>query len=227
MYKSKKAFTLVELLLALSLAAVVMAALYSIFFAGSKLFQRASPQNQVSFKAYRILEDLSRELEGAVSYDTSQSYPQMKIFSCEDNTIQFLNPTDEGLKVVRYFLENVSQAGWSGTKIGQTYKKNVKTEVNSIKADFTKENLVREEESLVEFLNADGKPEGKRKILNKSVRQGSLKFTCRYPETRQDSEAQVVIFPESVTVAFEILTDDKKAGQQKFTRDIFIFNRGL
>ncbi len=99
-----KAFTLVELLLALIIFAIIAVSLYSMFSNGLKVHVRA----QDIGKTYRQLglayDLLENDLQKAINYDFSGSYPDKKSFTGEPNRLQMMVPEDGNLWVIEYFL---------------------------------------------------------------------------------------------------------------------------
>ena len=125
MRKINSAFTLIELLLGLSIFSVVSLCLYASFSTGIHLSRRSEKNNKIYREIRWALEQMSLDLENAVFYDFSNSYPGKLSFIGEDEKISFLLPSDEGLKVVSYYHMKPSESKIHQTLIGKTYSKNV------------------------------------------------------------------------------------------------------
>jgi len=85
----KKAFTLIELLIAVSIFAVVAVALYSTFYAGVSIWRRSSEGGDIHQQIKYALDDVTRELRNAV-YITSDE-ESIYVFSARYDEISFVS----------------------------------------------------------------------------------------------------------------------------------------
>ena len=148
----KNGFTLIELILAISIFAIIGLTVYSIFASSIKISAYSEGQGDVYRQSRWILDLMSRELEAAVNYDFSNSYEDLSPFSGNKDEIRFLIRTDEGLKSVKYYLILPESSQIHEVVIGKKYKKNVDIDLENETAE-QDYYLVREEKSFVDFLN--------------------------------------------------------------------------
>ncbi len=76
MKKNNHAFTLIELLLGLSIFALIALSVYSVFWGGMRMTRKAKHLNPIYREMRLALDLLSVELENMVPYDFSGSTPQ-------------------------------------------------------------------------------------------------------------------------------------------------------
>lgn len=104
--KTSYGFTLIEILLSLSIFSIVLLSLYGSFWAG----MRINAQTQEGRYAYRsiawVFQEMSNELQQAVAYTSDQGFSG---FQGSSNEITFLFPSSEGLRQIRYFLKPQEQ----------------------------------------------------------------------------------------------------------------------
>ena len=150
--KNKRAFTLVEVLLAVSLFSIVAVTSYSIFWSGMRIGHQTETSKNLYRQAYWSLELMTKELENAVSYDFSASYPDKQAFVGTKGNISFLIEGEDGLKVVRYYLLAEDEGEVHQTIVHyQAYKENVQVTqyINEEEPEFL---LIREEVSFRDYL---------------------------------------------------------------------------
>ncbi|MBM3251331.1 MAG: prepilin-type N-terminal cleavage/methylation domain-containing protein, partial [Candidatus Omnitrophica bacterium] len=104
--KSLKGFTLIEILIVLTIFSVVALSLYSTFFSGTSVWRRSEDLNRIYQEARWSLDTIANELRNAVILDYSNIYPDFVVFEGGSDKISFLGITDDGIKKISYFLEN-------------------------------------------------------------------------------------------------------------------------
>ncbi|MFH1655811.1 MAG: prepilin-type N-terminal cleavage/methylation domain-containing protein [Candidatus Omnitrophota bacterium] len=99
-------FTFIEILIALTIFAIVAVSLYSTFFSGTSVWKRSEDENRIYQEARWSLDTIAKELRNAIILDYSKSYPDFIIFEGNPDSISFFNATDEGIRKISYFLES-------------------------------------------------------------------------------------------------------------------------
>ena len=119
----QKAFTLIELLLALIIFSMGALIIYGTFSGGLLISQRSEGQGEVYREARISLELMTKELESMVPYDFTASSPEGTALKGDENKISFIVPTENGLKRISYYLISPEQRQIKTTVLGKTYKK--------------------------------------------------------------------------------------------------------
>jgi len=172
----KKSFTLIELLLALSLFSLIALTVYNVFFSGMRLNARSESVNKIYREARWTLDQIAKELENFTTYDLSASYPDLDTFVGKDKEIQFILAAPTGLKVVRYTLQSPTVEKIHKTIIGKRTSKLSSFVVNKEEKEEKVNVFIREEMPLVDYLSANGVFEGPIEILSAQVKKDGLKF---------------------------------------------------
>ena len=225
--KKNSAFTLIELLLGLSIFALIIVSIYSVFWGGIRLSRRAQEQGDVYREARWALELIDQELQNAVLYNFTKSYKDKTAFSGEKNQLTFILAKEDGLKVVTYHLVSPEQGQIHKVSIGETITHNVDTVIKSSTTEAKINYLVREELKFVDYLNnvADSKDT---QILATNVSQDSLKFSFASQEGKENKKIvwkstwNTVDLPFTVRVAINLQSLEKPYRRLALTKDIFL-----
>ena len=182
--KNNKAFTLIELLLGLSIFSLIVVCLYSTLFGGIQLSHRSQKQGDIFREVRWALSWMSKDLENMVSYNFSNSYPDKSAFMGDAKQITFIMPTPDGLKVISYYLAQPQEGSIHRVLIGQTYQKNVS---GMTKFEETTKNdvLIREEKNFIDYLQETDQKKGDIEIVASNVKEHSLKISYAYQETKE------------------------------------------
>lgn len=164
----KGGFTLLEVLLGLSIFLIISAGLYTALIQGIKIQQRTEQKNIINREATRIMGQLTRDLENMIYYDFSNSYPFLRPFQGKDNRLSLILVKDSRLKVISYYLEPKS----SGSSQEESC-------------------LIREETPFWESLQTASKINGEAKILGSHLKAQSLRFWYAYLE-KNGNEPQFI-----------------------------------
>jgi len=105
MKKYSKAFTFIEILIALTIFSIIALSLYSTFFSATSVWKRSADENRLYQEARWSLETIAKELRNAIILDYRKSYSDFSVFEGNSNSISFLCVTEDGIKKVSYFLE--------------------------------------------------------------------------------------------------------------------------
>lgn len=217
-----RGFTLVELLLALTIFAIVAATVYNTFASGLKLQERSSGRHKIYQEARWAMSVMARDLEQLIQYDFSRSYPELKSFVGSSDKWQGIVPSAQGLTLVRYHLQELPQGSVYQTIVGEKYSGN-KTVVVSLREEAQRpQMLIREESPLVDyFRGVSASAESQSDVLCAHIKEGSLKFY--YPYAADEEAARIEwkqewpsdSIPQAVRVEWTFLPSEKH--QEPFT----------
>ncbi len=223
-------FTLLELLLGVSIFAIVMVSVYNTFSGAMRLNEQAQVISRTHREANWSLDKMVEDLENMVNFDFSGSDPNKAAFTGSSDTVELIVPTNEGLKAVRYSLQGAEVKGVHKVIIGQHTKKNVKVDVNKTVADLRMTNLLREEKSFAAAANNDAQDEGSGvEILSSHVQEKSLKFSYAYQEGEGEN-TQIVwkdtwsdkVIPGGVRIEMTFLSPDEKQEPLSVVREALV-----
>ncbi|MFC1593926.1 type II secretion system protein J [Candidatus Omnitrophota bacterium] len=107
--RAASGFTLLELLITLTIFSLIVLSLYSTFASGISVWRRSEDANMIYQEARLVLDAMARDLTRAVVYDFSDTYPEIIAFDGTETEVAFLMATDSGLKRIRYGLTDPEQ----------------------------------------------------------------------------------------------------------------------
>ncbi len=218
-----KAFTLIELLLGLTIFSMIALIIYGTFSGGLLINERSEGQGEVTRESKISLELMAKELENMVPYDFSVSSAEETAFKGEENKISFIVPTDNGLKRISYYLLSPEQRQIKTTVMGKTYKKNVSVITKQEETSRLKY-LVREEADFKSSGNSS--QDTQIEILATHVTEDGLRFSYAYieDETSQEitwkNEWKLQDIPLSVRIEINFLKSSK--GDLRVVKDVLI-----
>ncbi len=223
----QKGFTLIELLLGLTIFSLIITCIYSTLAGGIHLSRRSQQQNDIYREMRWSLNWMSKDLENMVPYNFTNSYPE--IFACmgDDKKITFLLPTDDGLKVVSYYLASTQGGSIHKVTIGQTYKKNVST-MTKYEEKYRVDSLVREEFDFADYLQDPAQAKGEIEIVASNVRENGLKYSYGYLEGEKSATVawknnwSSNNLPRYVRIDIDFQSAQKPFQLHSLTKDIWI-----
>jgi len=170
-----RGFTLIELLLSLALFSIVAVIVYSTFSAGLQLNRRSNDHNDMYRQARWSLEIIKKDLENMVAYDFKNSYGEERIaFEGNKDTLKLILPTEDGLKVIRYYLTTQENDRIHKEIVRQATSKNVTVTTSEFGAEEALF-LVREEIDFVDFLSDENK-QGELEVIGSMMKRDGLNF---------------------------------------------------
>lgn len=228
MKNTTKAFTLIEVLLGLTIFSIIALSLYSTFNIGMLLNRRSDEGNVIFREARWSFDRLSNDLQNMRPYNFSNSYSSKTAFVGENSKVSFILATSDGLKVVSYSLKSPEYGSVFKTIIGQRQTHNTNI-ISRFEEKSDVELLVREETSLAGSLQSDKKGNTDYDTLSINIKKDSLKFLYAYIEG-QEENAKVVwkdswdreYFPSLIRVALAFESKDKSKGPLIIQKDIYI-----
>jgi len=225
--KNKSAFTLIELLLGLTIFALISATAYSVFSGGIKLSNRADKHNLVYREANMAFDLMALDIKNAVNYNFTNSDPEKSPFVGEEHFISFLHATEDGLKVISYHLITPQFDSIYRTIIEGAYRRNIDIVTGSISTDRVNY-LIREEQMLIDYLNEGIDDKKDIEVIATKVRARGLRFRFGY---MIDEEAQAVEYreqwdnpfvPSSIKIEMDFVNEREKNLSFTLARDIYI-----
>ena len=228
--KRLKAFTLVELLLGLTIGSIILLSVYNMFWQATKLDDKMRHVHENYSEVLMADQALSHDLENAIPMDLSGSYPDAKIFDGQKTEFSFLTQTPKGIKRVRYYSGLWDQGAVSRSMIGRVVNESGNAGSYS-RGSIPVEFLLREESSLADWLN-DTANDTSIQIVAAGIKKES--FNCHYARFVKNlyTEGSKSIeykdawedkgLPMSVSCDFTLYDPKKPEQGLMFKRDIFL-----
>ena len=222
-------FTLVELLLGLTISTIIGLSVYNMFWQAMKLDDKMRHVHENYTEVLMADHALSHDLENAIKLDFSGSYPDLRIFDGQKTEFSFLTQTPKGIKRVRYY---------SGLLDGAVAKSMIGRVVNESshatgepKGSLPIEFLLRQESSLPDWLN-----EMTNNTSTQIVAAGFKKesFNCQYASFSKDLHtvgSKAIDYTDTwdkkglpLAVSCNFVLYDPKSPEEgiAFKRDIFL-----
>ncbi|MDD5449839.1 MAG: type II secretion system protein, partial [Candidatus Omnitrophica bacterium] len=115
--KRNKGFTLMELLVAVSIFAVIAVSLYSIFSGGIQIWKRQEKGFVYNHTVRLVFDTMARELRNAINYSqapqaaTAETQAEMKLlkFTGEEKKLTFITLGGTEIEKVDYIFEETAQ----------------------------------------------------------------------------------------------------------------------
>lgn len=233
---NRQAFTLIELILGLSLLTVVMLTIYSVFWGGIRLGYKSESAQDIYRQAYMSLDLMTRELENMVRYSFKESYPEKSAFKGSKDRITFLSPTPEGLKAISYYLLAEDYGTVHKTIVNyNAYKKNTRVSLRDPTAEATKI-LVRQEREFARYVNDDGKEDKLAdddglEVIAIRVKADGLRFSYGSMETAEEGGPGTYTWleewngnelPLGIKIDLELVTPEESEKVVQFTKEVLI-----
>ena len=221
-------FTLIEILLGLTIFSIIAVSLYSTFSSGIQLSRRSDDSGRIYREATLIFDRLATDLQSAQYYSFDNSYPQLLAFAGAGDQLTFFVPSEKGLRSVSYFLRDPQNDFVYKTIIAKRSAR-PQTIISNFEEKESRDLLVREERPFVDFLQQSPEPSPDREILSSRIQEGSLKFSYAY--LKKQGEALETVWqdswslhypPSGVRVTLTFVNSEKSKGPVTLTRDLFI-----
>ncbi len=220
-------FTLLEVLLGLTVFAVIAVSLYSTFSSALQLQRRAQLLNRTYREANWSLGRIAKDLENMRPYDFTGSYSDKAAFVGKRDRLMLLSATEHGLKVVSYYIALPEDAHIHSVVIGKKMSKNEAVTFRRTQEAEKAAFLVREVSDFADFLSDRVDEESRDiEILSSRILTDGLKFRYAYEPSGTDQaidwreEWTKKYTPAGVQVEMTLLS---LAGtRMPFARDVFI-----
>lgn len=235
MRQGQQGFTLVELILGLSLLSVVMLTLYSVFWGGIRLGYKTDASQEIYRQAYWTLDVMGKEIENLVKYTFSESYENKFCFVGQPHKITFMSATPEGLKAVSYFLISEDYGTLHKTIVNyKAYKKNVRVDIRHYEGE-PAQILVRREVTFADYVSQTDDEEIETdddlEVIAVGVKPEGLSFTYGSMGEAQEGEAANLTWldewqsnelPLSVNVKLDLIPPDEPEQIASFENEVLI-----
>ena len=228
-----RGFTLIEILLALSLISILAGSLYATYAAGIQIHKRAQKIETWSRAAFWSFDAMALDLENMLPYrdpDAPAETPD-DFFEGTSSGLKLLRASEAGFKEVRYFLKDPDYGTVHKVIVGRrATASHVPVHVLRTEENLRVQLLVREERA---FPSEDGQtdvPLGEGlEILNRYVLKDSLKFFFA-EVTRGSGQDDVhwetawkkTAFPSLVRVEMTLVNPQSPEETVDLQKDIFI-----
>lgn len=223
-WRSKKAFTLIEMLLALSIVSIISLCIYNTFASGVQLNLRSEQHNKIYREANLAFSLIAKELANAASYDFSNSYLGKKDFYGEEDKITFLLATQDGLKAISYYLSAPEEGKIQETLIGNTYSENVSAVVLRNEVEVRENYLIREELPFVQYLTGSEKYVEK-EIISKHIKEDGLRFFYGASGNEKERSSKLhTNIPSAISLEIDFMSKSSAKDSLTLRRDIYIPN---
>lgn len=169
---TKKAFTLIELLLGLTIFAMIGAGLYSLF-GGVLRLEKKLKGIHAHYQEVRLVFDIiGRDMENAIPYPFNKEHSDKLAFEGHKGRMIFFVPTDEGIEQVEYYLGSIDLGRISQVRVRRV--KSVREIFERTEASFEGKYLIRRLSPLGDVLS--GKEEGEPEALSVNLDPKGLRF---------------------------------------------------
>jgi len=191
-----RSFTIIELLLGMSIFSLIMLCVYGAFYSGVKMSHRSGKQQKIYREARFSFDLISRELENMAPFHYLEDGEQQIVFVGDHDQITFVYPTEKGLKAVSYFLETPEKSSIHKVIIGKRYKKNVKVVSKYTQESSQIDFLMRQEKDFSEYFSDGSKESMLEEIIATKTVENGLRFFYGY---LQSEESQEIVWDEKWT----------------------------
>jgi len=230
--KPTEGFTLIEVLLGIVIFSIIALTLYNVFWMGIKIDNRSEGINKNYQEARLAFEVLSQDLENAILYDFSASYPQEISFKGQADQFSFLLPNEDGVEKVRYYL---GMPDWE--KITRVIIKQHMNHLSHITLTSNEDAPIRflmRQEVLLSTDLSKGKNTSLGEVIAAGIKKDSLRF--QYGFIKQDASSpnpthkeiiwkdtwEDVTLPLAVRVEMTLFDIDNPEGGEVLQRDIYL-----
>ncbi|MBF0490283.1 MAG: prepilin-type N-terminal cleavage/methylation domain-containing protein [Candidatus Omnitrophica bacterium] len=186
-HKILQGFTLIEVLLGLTIFSIIALTLYNTFQMGLKVDYRSKEINQGYQEAYDAFALMSKDLENALVYDFSASYPQEVSFDGQGHQMSFLSSTKKGISRVSFYTGIPNWGKVTQVIIAQHTQRLKQGSILS-KENTSVEFLIRQEKTLPEYLSKKKDvPEGE--VIVGGLKKEGIKW--QYGSIKRDSNGRM------------------------------------
>ena len=223
---NKHGFTFIEMLIGISIFAVVALTLFTVFWTGVKVSHRSEDSNRVYREARWAFDRIADDLESAVPYQFRNSYPDRLAFSGTSDSVTFIVPQEDGLTAVEYTLKEIDLGAVHKTVLGNRH-----ANVKSIEADYNEDAVkaaafVRKGVSFAEHLQSVSFSEVKGSILTVLLKlEEGVSFSYARKTDEQlvwKEEWKEESLPFLVRIKFTFLDPQNEGKYMVLRKDIFI-----
>ncbi|MBF0483095.1 MAG: prepilin-type N-terminal cleavage/methylation domain-containing protein [Candidatus Omnitrophica bacterium] len=194
---SKCGFTMVEVLLALTILSIVGVCLFSVFAGGIKISKYATSKDGFNHEVYWVSRLLSSDLENAVFVKLKDaSGAEQNLFQGQENSFTLAEDTDTGLKTIKYYLSEADSKGMAS--------------------------LLREEK---DFVTDEDKDKNVPEVIASHIAPQGIRFEYGYQEKNQPLEWRsswaLAGVPMKMRADIDFVIDPQVQKKQTLTLELF------
>ena len=223
-------FTLIEVLVGVSIFSLITLSIYSAFFSAIHIQQRSERLTNFYRESYFTFETISRDIENIVFYQQKAPDSDALTFSLSggQNSLSLITLQKDGLKSVDYFLETPKRGSILSAVIGKHSKKNISVEISQTKAA-SAQFLMRQEKPLA-GQNAPENEAENSEALSLRIQNNGLQFSYATLKKEKDGTSRIVWndtmekegVPLAIQVKITFLSPDEKEPPLVLSKDVFI-----
>jgi prepilin-type N-terminal cleavage/methylation domain-containing protein len=232
----RRGFTFIELLIALTIFALVSLGIYATFSTGLNAWRRGEDATRLQQEARWALDKIAQELRGAALYNYGADYPELGSFLGGENKISFLSliysPASKisEIKKITYSLEVPDYGEIHKTVVGTHQEKLSKIIVNYEENQAPLESLQRKEETLLQALETKEVTPVKSEPVTNLVKSGGLSFSYAFKQGAGDEEVTVwkaawedkTKLPRGVKITLILQNPKNPKEEAIFTKTVFL-----
>lgn len=203
--KVLKSFTIIELLIGLTIFSIIAVSLYSTFFSSTSVWKRSEDLNRVYQEARWSLDTMAKELHNTIVLNYKGESEDSFSFNGASDNISFLLATDTGIKRISYFLEEIKS--------------------NDDKIIFS---LKRQELGFIDSLQTQNDSEQTEEIFSNLVSEGGLNFSYAFQNEIEeiiewkDAWNESKNLPRGIKIALTLVDPRNPNSKIDFSKTIFI-----
>lgn len=231
-----KGFTFIELIIALTIFAIIALGIYSTFSTGLNTWRRGEDANRLEQEARWALDKMAKELQDAIIYNYGQSYPDTQLFLGEKDKISFLTLTYSfstklsEIKRITYSLEVPEYGTIYKTQMGTRGKRPSRILAHYGQSEASLNSLQRKEETLVQSLQSQEQSSIKSEALTSLVKSDGLLFSYAFKEMEEAGETitwkekweDSAKLPKGIKITLILQNPKNPAEEAIFTKTIFL-----
>ena len=175
-------FTVMELIVVLGITAVMAGSVYRIYTNALKIDIESRSISDSLLRSYMIFKSMDDDLGRGIAYRVTlpgDSNPSL-VFEGTSKTLAFVKETPEGLRWIRYALDEPEKVVIQGTYIGKRYTKNEDQDLKVSQQAEANQWFIRQETPFEGLSPAEMDKVGK-EILSKNIKAQGIKFYYAQP----------------------------------------------
>lgn len=184
---SRSGFSVLELILALGIAAVMGSSVFMVYANAVRLESRSRELNEITFRTYMIIKTIEDDIGRSVLYRfrSADGNGEIPAFVGSSQRLAFVRQTPQGLRWVEYSLEDTTQAVIRKTALGRRYSNNEDQALEQRVLDIKSRTLIRQQS-----LFDSSTPGDSRKEEREIVAQGlhAQDFSFKYGKSEKNTQ---------------------------------------
>jgi prepilin-type N-terminal cleavage/methylation domain-containing protein len=225
--ETRQGFTVIEMLWAMVIIALLAGCVFAAYAAGLKIYQRARSGNHDLRQRHLILEQMCQEMETMLRYDLSRSYPKRRSVDGGPDAVTFFVAGPDGLQGVTYRTVPLKRARRHTVRVRFRHQGNTPWR-RKIQAPLPMIGLKRSQRPWVDVVNRIPAGPDQARIMATGLAPDGLRF---YYATRSDETAGKVQWlrhwdrpglPAAIRVETDYLAPHRAQGRRTLVRLVLI-----